>query len=56
MKCDALTARVAELEAALNNALERMDRARAILTDDNPRPACNWGMLDTSDIRAKVPQ
>jgi hypothetical protein len=39
---------------ALEAALERMDRARAILTDNNPRPECNWGMLDTSDLRAAL--
>lgn len=33
-------------------ALERMDRARNILTSGNPTPTCNWGMLDTSDLRA----
>lgn len=35
-------------------ALERMDRARHILTDGNPRPECNWGMLDTADLRAMI--
>ena len=38
----------------LDNALNRMDNARNILTDGNPRPECNWGMLDTSDLRAKL--
>jgi hypothetical protein len=36
---------------ALVEAWERMDRARNILTDGNPRPECNWGMLDTSEDR-----
>lgn len=36
------------------DALDRMDRARNILTDGNPRPDCNWGMLDTSDLRAAL--
>ena len=48
---------VAEDRGALLAAcLERMDRARRILADGNPRPECNWGMLDTSDIRATPPQ
>lgn len=46
------TAQAAMLRAALAKAIERMDRARGILTNDNPRPECNWGMLDTSDLRA----
>jgi len=44
----------ASLRHCLSSCLERMDRARRILTDDKPRPACNWGMLDTSDIRANL--
>jgi len=39
-------------EQIILSALERMDRARNILTSGNPTPACNWGMLDTSDLRA----
>jgi hypothetical protein len=42
-------------QTVLSEALDRMDRARSILTDDNPRPECNWGMLDTSDLRARLP-
>lgn len=34
----------------LQSAIKRMDTARRILTDNNPRPNCNWGMLDTSDL------
>jgi hypothetical protein len=41
--------------ALLARAIERMDRARNILTDGNPRPECNWGMLDTSDLKAARP-
>lgn len=40
-----------EVQRKLAVALERMDRARAILTGGNPRPDCNWGMLDTADLR-----
>lgn len=36
------------LRTTLEDAWTRMDRARNILTDGNPRPECNWGMLDTS--------
>ena len=36
---------------ALEMALNRMDRARNILTNGKPSRECNWGMLDTSDIR-----
>jgi hypothetical protein len=39
---------------ALHDAWDRMDRARAILTDSNPRPECNWAMLDTSAARAAL--
>lgn len=39
------------IRAMLHNAMDRMDRARNLLTDGNPRPECNWGMLDTSDLR-----
>jgi len=35
---------------ALEKAIERMNRARSILTNGNPTPECNWGMLDTSDL------
>ncbi|OZI59905.1 hypothetical protein [Bordetella genomosp. 11] len=42
-------------KTVLMEALERMDRARAILTNGNPTPNCNWGMLDTSDLRQRVP-
>ena len=36
---------------ALKQAIARMDRARRILTDGNPTPNCNWGMLDAADLR-----
>lgn len=38
----------------LEQALERMDRARDILTDGKPRPECNWGMLATSDLHYDI--
>jgi hypothetical protein len=38
----------------VEQALERMDRARRILTGGDPRPNCNWGMLDTTDLRAAL--
>lgn len=38
--------------ALLEDAATRMERARGILTDNNPRHECNWGMLDTVEIRA----
>lgn len=37
---------------ALWKALERMDRARGWLTGGAPYAACNWAVLDTSDLRA----
>ena len=40
-----------QLAEALQSAITRMDRARRILTDNNPRPECNWAMLDADDIR-----
>lgn len=49
-----LIARVAELEAALQDAVTRMDRTRDILTDGKPTPQCNWGMLDTNTLRAAL--
>ena len=36
---------------ALKQAIDRMDRARNILTNGKPTPICNWGMLDASDLR-----
>jgi hypothetical protein len=42
---------IEKLRAALTAACDRMDRARGILTNDNPRPDCNWGMLDARDLR-----
>jgi hypothetical protein len=45
---------IEELRAALTAACDRMDRARGILTNDNPRPDCNWGMLDASDLGPNV--
>lgn len=39
------------VQVRLNAALKRMDKARSILTSNNPTPDCNWGMLDTSDLR-----
>jgi hypothetical protein len=53
---DALESLVQEREMLLGSLIKacaRMDRARGILTDDNPRPECNWGMLDTSDLKPK---
>lgn len=40
----------AHISALLDLALVRMDRARRLLTNGNPSPECNWGMLDTSDL------
>lgn len=40
----------------LREALERMDRARNILTKGKPTPDCNWGMLDTTSLRAALAQ
>ncbi len=44
----------ADAAALLLKALARMDRARSVLTNGNPTPTCNWGMLDTSDLRAAM--
>lgn len=43
-----------ELREVLTDALTRMDRARYILTNGKPTPECNWGVLDASDIRARI--
>lgn len=43
-----------DLPELLTQAIERMDRARDILTKGNPTPECNWGMLDTSDLRKAI--
>lgn len=48
----AATARAEAMEKFLRSAIERMDRARGILTGGNPTWGCNWGMLDTSDLLA----
>jgi hypothetical protein len=47
-----MRARIAA-ESRLNSALERMDRARDILTSD-PNTTGNWGVLDTTDLRESV--
>ena len=47
-------ARLREMLAGDNGALSRMERARGWLTDDNPRSVCNWGVLDTEDMRAAL--
>ena len=44
--------RILDLRAHLTDLADRAERARNILTDGNPRPECNWGMLDTSAARA----
>ena len=38
------------LHEKLNEAIERMERARNILTGGTPAPERNWGMLDTADL------
>lgn len=37
-----------------NGALTRMDMSRSWLTNDRPTTICNWGVLDTSDLRAAL--
>jgi hypothetical protein len=49
-----LKKKVVHLQEVAEAACVRMDRARTILTHGNPRPDCNWGMLDTTDIRNKL--
>jgi hypothetical protein len=39
------------LREAILDAVTRMQRARDILTDYNPRPECNWDMLDTESLK-----
>ena len=48
---EAQAERIRVLREALQDALDRMDRARNILTDGKPRPECNWGMLATEQLR-----
>jgi hypothetical protein len=48
---EAQAKRIAELEAQLLDCVTRMDRARGILTDGQPR---NWAMLDTTIARAAL--
>ena len=43
-----------ELLEALKDAAARMSTARNLLTDGNPRPECNWGMLNASDLYAAI--
>lgn len=50
----ALTDVLERTQQLLAIAMERMDRARNILTNGNPRPECNWGMLDTTDLRSNA--
>ena len=54
---DAKDAEIAMLRNQLtgdNGALTRMDRARNWLTDNDPTTMCNWGVLDTANIRAAI--
>lgn len=44
-------AELVALRRVVADVIERMDRARRILTNGAPSQLCNWGMLDTSDIR-----
>ena len=53
---DAKIAQLLNLLVGDNGALARMERARGWLTNDNPRPVCNWGVLDTGDLRAAIAQ
>lgn len=53
---DQKDAEIAQLQGVLTSALTRMDRARGWLTNDSPRPNCNWGVLDTEDLRAAIAQ
>ena len=46
--------RLRKMLAGDNGALSRMDRARGWLTNDNPRSVCNWGVLDTEDMRTAL--
>ena len=46
---DSWAKKVESIEIKLESAIERMDRARDILTDVN---LCNWAMLDTSDLKS----
>lgn len=39
---EALRAEVAARDARIADLTTRMDRARNILTNGNPRPECNW--------------
>lgn len=39
------------MKQALEDAALRMQRARDILTNCKPTPDCNWGVLDTSNLR-----
>jgi hypothetical protein len=39
------------MTGVLESAIERMDRARGLLTKGNPTPTRNWGMLDTTDLK-----
>lgn len=47
---DALRKQVDELNRTLSAAKKRMDRARKILTNNNPSPTNNWGMLDVKHL------
>ena len=39
------------LRKSLKDAIERMDRARKVLTKGEPTLAHNWGILDVSSLR-----
>ena len=53
-RAEAAEAEAERLRGALGDACDRMERARFILTDGGPTPACNWAMLDTDTLRAAL--
>lgn len=50
----AANAEIVKVYALTLEAITRMDKARDVLTDGYPRPDCNWGMLDASDLRRRL--
>ena len=50
----ATNAEIVRVSAIALDAITRMDKARDVLTDGYPRPDCNWGMLDASDLRRRL--
>lgn len=50
----AILCKYKRIKHTLETAIASMDKTRNILTSNNPRPECNWGMLDTAALKRQI--